>query len=177
MPSQQFELLLWGISSRFPLVNYFDLCDSQIKPHKSIFGISQDPRVCAHTSLSHGVYHKGMWVGNNPWHISLWPPRSLFCTCVVRKVSRLRQKNMWSRQSPAFSLNCPAILFLEFQSIGNESFIALRCEGTGEHLPPALAPLGEQLPKIFRIIVICLWLIVYISYFEKTSHKMKFVWD
>ena len=123
MPSQQFELLLWGISSRFPLVNYFDLCDSQTKPHKSIFGISQDPRMCAHISLSQdGVYHKG---------ISLWPPRSLFCTCVVRKVSRLREKNMWSRQSPAFSVNCPAILFLEFQSIGSESSIALPCEGTG----------------------------------------------
>ena len=67
MPSRQFELLLWGISSRFPLASYFDLYDSQIKPHKSIFGISQDPRVCAHTPLSQdGFYRKGMWVGNIP---------------------------------------------------------------------------------------------------------------
>ena len=35
VPSWQFELLLPGISSRFPLANHFDLTNSQ-----SIFGIS-----------------------------------------------------------------------------------------------------------------------------------------
>ena len=47
MPSWQFELLLWGMSSRFPLVNHFDLTSSQ-----SIIGMSQDPTMRTHTSLS-----------------------------------------------------------------------------------------------------------------------------
>ena len=51
MPSWQFELLLWGISSRFPLANHFDLTSSQ-----SIFGISQDPTMCADTSLRQDVF-------------------------------------------------------------------------------------------------------------------------
>ena len=51
-----FELLLWGISSNFPLANHFDLPDSE-----SVFGISQDPPKCAHTSLSQdGVYLKSI---------------------------------------------------------------------------------------------------------------------
>ena len=40
--SWQFESLLWGISSRFPLTNHFDLPSS-----KSIFGVSQDFLMCA----------------------------------------------------------------------------------------------------------------------------------
>ena len=36
-----------------------------------------------------------------------------------------RTRNMWSGQGPASSLNCPAILTLEFWSTGNESPIAL----------------------------------------------------
>ena len=34
-------------------------------------------------------------------------------------------RNMWSVQGPASSLNCPAILVLEFQSLENESPVAL----------------------------------------------------
>ena len=41
----QFELLLWGISSVFPLASHFDLPGS-----RSMFGLSQDPLGCAHTS-------------------------------------------------------------------------------------------------------------------------------
>lgn len=37
----------------------------------------------------------------------------------------LRTRNMWSGQDSASSLNCPASLILEFQSIGNESPITL----------------------------------------------------
>ena len=37
----------------------------------------------------------------------------------------LQTRNTWSSQGPAFSLTCPAILVLEFQSTGNESPIAL----------------------------------------------------
>lgn len=39
--SWQFELLLWVISSGFPLANHFDLCSPE-----AIFGISQDPFMC-----------------------------------------------------------------------------------------------------------------------------------
>ena len=41
-PSWQFELLLWAISSGFPLANRFDLPGSE-----SMFDISQDPPMCA----------------------------------------------------------------------------------------------------------------------------------
>ena len=43
--SWQFESLLWGISSVFPLTNHFDLPGSE-----SIFGVSQDFPMCAHIS-------------------------------------------------------------------------------------------------------------------------------
>ena len=47
----------------------------------------------------------------------------------------LGTRNMWSVQGPASSLNCPAILVLEFRSIENESPIALPWDGA--RLPPA----------------------------------------
>ena len=47
MPSWQFESLIWGISSGFPLTNHFDLPGSQ-----SIFGMSLDSSMCAHASFS-----------------------------------------------------------------------------------------------------------------------------
>ena len=47
MPSWQFELLLWGISSSFPLADHFDLLGSQ-----PIFRSSQDPPMCAHASVN-----------------------------------------------------------------------------------------------------------------------------
>ena len=54
----QFESLLWGISLGFPLANHYDLPGSQ-----SLFGISQDPPMYAHASLSQdGFYRKGIWV-------------------------------------------------------------------------------------------------------------------
>ena len=56
-PLWQFEFLLWGISYGFPLDD-LDLPGSQ-----SIFGISQDPPMWVHTSLSQdGFYRKGIWV-------------------------------------------------------------------------------------------------------------------
>ena len=61
-PSWQLESLLWGISSRFPLANRLNFPGSL-----SIFGISQDPPMCAHTSLSQdGFYWRGVWVENIP---------------------------------------------------------------------------------------------------------------
>ena len=45
-------------SPGFPLTNHFDLPGSQ-----SLFGISQDPPMYAHASLSQdGFYRKGIWV-------------------------------------------------------------------------------------------------------------------
>ena len=58
MPSWQFELLLWGISSSFPLANHFDLSGSQ-----PIFGISLDPPMRVQASHSQdGSNQKGIWV-------------------------------------------------------------------------------------------------------------------
>jgi len=59
MPCGQFELLLVGISSEFPLVNNFDLPGSQ-----STFGISQDTLMCAHAALSQdgSLNQRGLWV-------------------------------------------------------------------------------------------------------------------
>ena len=67
----------------------------------------------------------------------------------------LRMRNTWSWQGPAFSLNCPAILVLEFCSIGNEFPVALSWwwglrlgisllpqKGTARELP--LASHGER---------------------------------
>ena len=57
-PSWQSALLLWGISSGFPLADHSDLPGSQ-----SVFGVSQDPPMCGHPSLSQGgFYQKGVWV-------------------------------------------------------------------------------------------------------------------
>ena len=56
----------------------------------------------------------------------LWPPRSLFCTCVVEEVSWLwEQEICGSVQGPASSLNCPAILVLEFWLVESKSPIVL----------------------------------------------------
>ena len=52
MPSEQFALLLWDVSSGFPLANHFDLPGSE-----SVFGISKDPLKCAHASLSQDGFH------------------------------------------------------------------------------------------------------------------------
>ena len=52
VPSWQFELLSWGISSGFPLANHFDLPGSQ-----STFDVSQDPPMCLHASLSQDGFY------------------------------------------------------------------------------------------------------------------------
>ena len=46
---------------------------------------------------------------------------------------------MWFVQGPAYPLNCPAILVLEFQNIENVS--QLLYHGEGAHLFPASRPL------------------------------------
>ena len=55
---QQFRSLTWSVSFGFPLARHSDLPGSQ-----SIFGVSQDPSLCAHASLSQdGFYRKGVQV-------------------------------------------------------------------------------------------------------------------
>ena len=48
----QFELLLWGISSGFPLADHFDLPGSQF-----IFGMSQDRPMSMHASFSKDEFY------------------------------------------------------------------------------------------------------------------------
>ena len=48
----KFEFLLWGIPSRSPLANNFDLPGSRF-----ISGISQDPLMCAYASLSQDEFY------------------------------------------------------------------------------------------------------------------------
>ena len=82
-PSWQFELLLWGISSGFLVVNHSDLPGSQ-----STWGISQDLPMCEHTFLSQdGFYCKGLWVE----HHSPLTSKEPFCTGVVGEVSWPRE--------------------------------------------------------------------------------------
>ena len=114
MPSWQFESLIWGISSGFPLTNHFDLPGSQ-----SIFGISQDSSMCAHASFSlDGFYWRGLWLECPLASLPLWPPGVFLHMCGQGGLQTLRIRNMWSGQGPASSLNCPAVLVLQFQSTG-----------------------------------------------------------
>ena len=57
----------------------------------------------------------------------LWPPRNLFCSCVAGEVSWLQERTS--------SLNCPAILVLEFWSIENESPWRRKWQPTPVFLP------------------------------------------
>ena len=50
---------------------------------------------------------------------------TLLHMCSPRGLLTSRLRNTWSGQGPAFSLNCPAILVLEFWPIGNEFPVAL----------------------------------------------------
>ena len=47
MPFWQFESLIWGISSGFPLASHLALLGSE-----SVFGLLQGPPLYAHASLS-----------------------------------------------------------------------------------------------------------------------------
>ena len=57
--------------------------------------------------------------------------------CSLRGLLTMRMRNMWSGQGLAASLNCPALLLLEFRSTGNESPITLPWGSGGPNLPPA----------------------------------------
>ena len=118
--SWQFELRVWGISSGFPLTNYFDLPGSW-----SIFGISQDSPTCAHASLGQGNSTRKTHKEDIPWPHSSLTYKEPFCMCGQGGLLTSRMRNMWSGRGPASSLKCSAILLLEFQSTGNESPVTL----------------------------------------------------
>ena len=117
----------WVISSRLTLASRFDLPGSP-----SIFGVSQDPPVCAHVSLSqNGFYWKGVWV-EHPWHSSpLVSKEHSLHLCGQGGLPTSRKRNTWSQQGPASSLNGSPIPVLEFWFTGNESPITLPWRGGG----------------------------------------------
>ena len=121
-----FEWLWWGIFSMFPLANHFDLPGSQV-----LFGVSQDLPLCAHASLSQdGFYQKGIWKYHPLSLLPVWPARNIFWACVVWEVSWFQnEKRCGLGRAQPPRLNCPAILVLEFLSIGNESPVTLPWEG------------------------------------------------
>ena len=129
-PSWHFELLLRGVSSWFLLANHFYLSGSQ-----SMFGVSQDPPMWVHTSLSQGGFHgKGLWVEYPLASLPFGLQGAFLHMCGQGSLLTSRRRNMGSGQGPASPLNCPATLVFSFLSTGNESPVTLPCR---EHLPPA----------------------------------------
>ena len=148
-PSWKFESLLWGISSRFPLANHFDLPGSE-----SVFGIAQDPPMCACAFLSQDGFHRrSLWVAGITYYEvappPFRPPRG-FLVGNISLTPKMRNNvvcYLLFGQGPASFLNCPAIFILQYWSPGNESPIAY--PGGGAHLPPTSEPTHRQLRMIF----------------------------
>ena len=84
---------LWDISSTFPLASHFDLPGSE-----SIFGITQDPPMCAYTPLGQdGFYPGGLWVVSITWHHSPYDLQGVFLhMCSRRGLLTSRMRNMGS---------------------------------------------------------------------------------
>ena len=110
----------------------FDLLVSQ-----PIFGVSQYPPTCVHTSLSlDGFYRKGIWVEHHLHNSPLTSKEPFRCMCGQRGLLTSTIRDMWSEEGPASSLNYPAIFVLEFWLTENVS----NCFTQGEesvYLPPA----------------------------------------
>ena len=107
------------------MANHFDLPGSE-----SIFGIFQDSPECAHISLSQdGFYQRDIWVEYQLAPLCFDLQGAFLHICGQGDLLTSRMRNMWSGQGPVSSLNCSAILVLEFQSTGNESPIALPWAG------------------------------------------------
>ena len=100
------ELLLWGISSKFPLDDHFDLPVLQ-----SIIAVSQGLPMYAHTTLSqHGFYWKGLWLERPLTSTPFGLQGAFLRMCGRQGLLTWRMRTIWSGQGPATSLNCPAIL-------------------------------------------------------------------
>ena len=61
---------------------------------------------------------------------------SFLCKCGWAGLLISRTETMWSGQDPASSFNCRSVLFLQFWSIGNESYVPWGWRWGG-HLPSA----------------------------------------
>ena len=96
-----------------------------------------------HLLAKMGFYCKGIWVEHPLTSLPLGLQGAFLHMCGRGGLLTPRMRNMWSEQGPASSLNCPAILVLEFWSIENESPIVLPREG-GKHLPPASHRIGSR---------------------------------
>ena len=84
-PRGSLDSFYGGISFWFPLANHCDLPGSRFR-----FGVSQDPPVCAHASLSQdGFYRKGIWV-KRLWTLLPFGLKGAFSV------------HVWSRRSPDF---------------------------------------------------------------------------
>ena len=101
------------MSSGFPLANHLALPDSE-----SELGVSQDPPMCAHASLSQdGFYRKGLWVVSITYYAVVPLP---FLTSFLHIYGwgslltlRIRNKqSLLSEQDPAWSLHGPAVFCL-----------------------------------------------------------------
>ena len=116
-PSWQFESLLWGISSGFPLANHFDLPGS-----KSVFSIAQDFPMWARASLSQdGFYRRSLRVGLATWHHSPFDLQgALLHMCSREGLLTSRMKNMWSLIFYLGRAQLPLsiVLLFSFWSIG-----------------------------------------------------------
>ena len=112
-----------------------------------ILGVSQDPSMCVHTPLwPSRSLPAHVWSGRSPDFRNekcvLWAGLNVglasfpfdlqgafLRVCGQGGLLTSGMKSVWSGQGPASSLNCPASLLLEFQSIGNKSPVALPSGG------------------------------------------------
>ena len=68
---------------------------SQTRLNNFPFTSLQDPPTCTHISLSQDrSYWKGVWVEHPLDMTPLWPPRSIFCTCMLKDVSWLWEQEI-----------------------------------------------------------------------------------
>lgn len=114
---------------RVSLANHFGLPCS-----RSIFGIPQDPSMCVRASLSRdGFYRKGKTVEHPLASLAFDHQGTFLCMCGWGSLLILITRNTWSGQGPESSLNCPAIVVLEFQSTGGLLTSRMRntCSGQG----------------------------------------------
>ena len=113
---------------------------SDLPGSQFIFSISQDPPMCAHTTLSQdGFYWRGIWVENIPWHqspLAFREPLLLVHDQGGLLTSRKETCGPGRAQPPPLKV----LLFLSFWSTRSESPIALP-QGweveVREPLPPA----------------------------------------
>ena len=115
-----------GILPGFPLADHFDLPASE-----SLFGTSQDPPMCAHTSFSQGRFHqRGLWV---EYHLAPLPLdfQGAFQHVCGWRSPALNMRTMWA--GPSFLLLRSTLFVLECQCTDN-SRLPLAPE---VHLSPA----------------------------------------